>query len=149
MLTFLGGTCRYDHDCYGQQKCCHVQVGKYRFQLGCRFPRYGYYKKWYYYFFIVIQKYILYLKYTYIFRKYMRLRKFSEFFISIYIFKKSRYLFTYYRLDFILALLLIEIIWGWNLDNRKGFGSNLVGFPVAILAKNSPVTGPSLKPEPK
>ena len=100
-------------------------------------------------FFIVIQKYILYLKYTYIFRKYMKLRKFSEFFISIYISKKSRYLFTYYRLDFILALLLIEIIWGWNLDNRKGFGSNLVGFPVAILAKNSPVTGPSLKPEPK
>ena len=88
-------------------------------------------------------------KNIHIFRKYMKLRKISEFFISIYIFKKSRYLFTYYRLDFILALLLIEIIWGWNLDNRKGFGSNLVGFPVAILAKNSPVTGPSLKPEPK
>ena len=36
-------TCRYDSDCLGPQKCCHVQVAKHRFRLGCRFPRYGYF----------------------------------------------------------------------------------------------------------
>jgi hypothetical protein len=34
-------TCRRDNDCLGSQKCCHVQVAKYRFKLGCRYPRSG------------------------------------------------------------------------------------------------------------
>ena len=33
------GTCKRDYDCVGTQKCCHVQVAKHRFKLGCRFPR--------------------------------------------------------------------------------------------------------------
>jgi len=37
------GTCRRDYDCAGNQKCCHVQVAKYRFRLGCRYPRMNYY----------------------------------------------------------------------------------------------------------
>lgn len=37
------GTCRRDYDCAGNQKCCHVQVAKYRFRLGCRYPRMNHY----------------------------------------------------------------------------------------------------------
>ena len=36
-------SCRYDADCFGVQKCCHVQVSKYRFKLGCRHPRTGFF----------------------------------------------------------------------------------------------------------
>ena len=35
--------CRYDYDCLGTQKCCHVQIAKHRFRLSCRFPRMVYY----------------------------------------------------------------------------------------------------------
>ena len=35
--------CRYDYDCSGSQKCCHVQVAKHRFRLACRYPRMVYY----------------------------------------------------------------------------------------------------------
>lgn len=38
-----GSTCRRDFDCAGNQKCCHVQVAKYRFRLGCRYPRRNYF----------------------------------------------------------------------------------------------------------
>ena len=35
--------CRYDYDCFGSQKCCHVQVAKHRFRLSCRHPRMNYF----------------------------------------------------------------------------------------------------------
>ena len=35
--------CRYDYDCLGSQKCCHVQVAKHRFRLACRHPRMSYF----------------------------------------------------------------------------------------------------------
>ena len=35
--------CRYDYDCLGSQKCCHVQVAKHRFRLSCRHPRMNYF----------------------------------------------------------------------------------------------------------
>ena len=38
-----GGTCQRDYDCAGSQKCCHVQVAKHRFKLGCRYPRMNYF----------------------------------------------------------------------------------------------------------
>lgn len=46
-----------------------------------------------------------------------------------------------YKLEAFLAKLS-------NLEAMNGFGLNFVLFPVAIFAKNSPVTGPSLNPEP-
>ena len=36
-----------------------------------------------------------------------------------------------------------------NLEAKNGLLQNLFSFPVAKLAKNSPVTGPSLNPLPK
>ena len=47
----------------------------------------------------------------------------------------------FYKLEAFLAKLS-------NLEAMNGFGLNFVLFPVAIFAKNSPVTGPSLNPEP-
>ena len=57
--------------------------------------------------------------------------------------KKNYYLSNtlFYKLEAFLARLS-------NLEAMNGFGLNFVLFPVAIFAKNSPVTGPSLNPEP-
>ena len=48
---------------------------------------------------------------------------------------------SFYKLEAFLAKLS-------NLEAMNGFGLNFVLFPVAIFARNSPVTGPSLNPEP-
>ena len=47
----------------------------------------------------------------------------------------------YYKLEAFLVRLS-------NLEAKNGLWLNFVLFPVAIFAKNSPVTGPSLNPEP-
>ena len=75
---------------------------------------------------------------------------FFNFWKFVYIFsclfsilKKNYYLSNtlFYKLEAFLAKLS-------NLEAMNGFGLNFVLFPVAIFAKNSPVTGPSLNPEP-